>query len=97
LGITIAKEYVSYFFPKVNTRTLVQFLDLWFKRFQSFHHRVDNDNPELHYFTVIHDININFSNALKMILEGLIIPIVKKDLEFRDITANAISFSFEVD
>ena len=31
-----------------------------------------------------------------MILEGLIIPIVKQDLEFRDITANAISFSFEV-
>jgi len=97
LGVTIAKEYVSYFFPQVNGMTLVQFLDLWFKRFQSFHHRVDNDNPELHYFTVIHDININFSNALKMILEGLIIPIVKKDLEFRDITANAISFSFEVD
>jgi len=97
LGVTIAKEYVSYFFPQVNGRTLVQFLDLWFKRFQSFHHRVDKDNPELHYFIVIHDIKINFSNALKMILEGLIVPIVKKDLEFRDITANAISFSFEVD
>ena len=96
LGVTTAKEYVSYFFPQVNSRTLVQFLDLWFKRFQSFHHRVDNDHPELHYFTVIHDININFSIALKMILEGLIIPIVKQDLEFRDITANAISFSFEV-
>jgi predicted DNA binding CopG/RHH family protein len=95
LGVTTAKEYVSYFFPQVNGRTLVHFLDLWFKRFQSFHHRVDNDNPELHYFTVIHEINMNFSIALKMILEGLIIPIVKKDLEFRYITANAISFSFE--
>jgi hypothetical protein len=97
LGVTTAKEYVSYFFPQVNGRTLVQFLELWFKRFQSFHHRVDKDNPDLRYFTVIHEININFSVALKMILEGLIIPIVKKDLEFRDMTANAISFSFEVD
>jgi hypothetical protein len=96
LGLTTAKEYVSYFFPQVNSHTLVQFLDLWFRRFQSYQHRVDNENAELHYFTVIHDINLNFSIALKMILEGLIIPIVKKDLDFRDITANAISFSFEV-
>jgi len=96
LGLTTAKEYVSYFFPQVNSHTLVQFLDLWFRRFQSYQHRVNNENAELHYFTVIHDINMNFSIALRTILEGLIVPIIKSDIEFRDITASAISFSFEV-
>ena len=34
LGLTTAKEYVSYFFPQVNSDSLVQYLDLWFRRFQ---------------------------------------------------------------
>jgi hypothetical protein len=106
LGLTTAKEYVSYFFPQVNSNSLIKYLDLWFRRFQSYQHRIDNDmdnnnknnnnNGERHYFTVIHDINMNFSIALRMILEGLIVPIIKSDIEFRDITASAISFSFEV-
>ena len=96
LELTTAREYVSYFFPQVNGHSLVQFLELWFRRFQSYQHTIDNQNAQLHRFRVIHDINLNFSIALKMILEGLIIPIVKKDLVFGDITANTISFSFEV-
>ena len=101
LGLTTAKEYVSYFFPQVNSNSLVQYLDLWFRRFQSYQHRIDkdinnSDNAERHYFTVIHDINMNFSLALKTILQGLIVPIIKSDIEFRDITASAVSFSFKV-
>jgi hypothetical protein len=98
LGVTTAKEYVSYFFPQVDSRSLVQFLDLWFRRFQSYQHRVEaaqRDENEVHYFTVIHDINMNFSTALRTILEGLIVPIIKSNIEFRDITSSAISFSFE--
>jgi hypothetical protein len=41
LGLTVAKEYVDYFFPNVNAITLAQFLKIWFKRFHSFKHRVD--------------------------------------------------------
>jgi hypothetical protein len=103
LGLTTAKEYVSYFFPQVNSNSLVQYLDLWFRRFQSYQHRIGNDinnsannNAERHYFTVIHDINMNFSIGLKTILQGLIVPIIKSDIEFRDITASAVSFSFNV-
>ena len=102
LGLTTAKEYVSYFFPQVNSNSLVQYLDLWFRRFQSYQHRIDNDMynsdndiAERHYFTVIHDINMNFSIALKTILQGLIVPIIKSDIEFRDITGSAVSFSFK--
>ena len=80
-GITIAKEYVSYFYPPVNIDTLIQFLEIWFKRFQWFQHRGDESNPNLHYLTVNHDINMNFSLALQSILTGLIEPIIKSNVE----------------
>jgi len=99
IGITIAKEYVSYFYPQVNSNTMVQFLDYWFRRFQSCKHIVENsssDKSQRHYFTVNHDINIKFSFALKAILEGLIEPVSKTAVEFRDVTANSITFSFDV-
>jgi hypothetical protein len=97
IGITMAKEYVSYFYPHVNSITLLQFLDYWFRRFQSCKHIVENnDRSQRHYFTVNHDINIKFSLALKAILEGLIEPVSKTTVEFKDVTANSITFSFDV-
>jgi hypothetical protein len=96
-GTTMAKEYVSYFYPQVNSNTLVQFLDYWFRRFQSCKHIVeDSGRSKKHYFTVNHDINIKFSIALKAILEGLIEPVSKTTVEFREITANSLTFSFDV-
>jgi hypothetical protein len=96
-GKTMAKEYVSYFYPQLNSNTLVQFLDYWFRRFQSCKHIVENgDRSQRHYFTVNHDINIKFSFALKAILEGLIEPVSKTTVQFRDVTANSITFSFDV-
>jgi hypothetical protein len=95
-GATIAKESVSYFYPQVYSDTLVQFLDYWFRRFQSFKHITEDiERRQKHYFIVNHDINMKFSLALKAILEGLIEPVSKTTVEFKDITANSISFSFE--
>src|SRR5829696_3574201 len=107
LGNTVAKEYVSYFFPEVNSHTLVEFLDIWFRRFQCCQHRVTKSSSdidditaattkELHHIAVNHDININFSIALKAMMEGFIEPIIKRKVEFKEITSNAISFSFEI-
>jgi hypothetical protein len=107
LGNTVAKEYVSYFFPEVNSRTLAEFLDIWFRRFQCCQHRVTKSSSdidditaattkELHHIAVNHDININFSIALKAMMEGFIEPIIKRKVEFKEITSNAISFSFEI-
>jgi hypothetical protein len=95
-GLTVAREYVSYFYPQVNTDTLIQFLEIWFKRFQSFQHRVDKDNYKLHYFTINHDINMNFSLVLQSTLEGLIEPIIKSTIEFTNVTPSATTFSFKV-
>ena len=75
MGLTVAKEYISFFFPEVNGNNLVKFLDLWFKRFQSYQHRFSNNR---HHYIVNHEISINFSIALKAMIEGLIEPIFKR-------------------
>jgi hypothetical protein len=93
LGLTVAKEYVTYFFPEVNSHTITQFLDIWFRRFQSCQHRIQDNR---HCFSVYHDINMNFSIAIKSMLEGLIEPVIKNPVDFKELTSNAIIFSFEV-
>jgi predicted HicB family RNase H-like nuclease len=137
LGAIASKEYASYFFPEVNINTIIQFLDIWFRRFQLYQHRVENisvvssgvggygkekddgdtittinkknDKGELaipetqrqqqrqrHLFTLIHDINMNFSILVKGMLEGLVEPIIKSPIYIREITVSSISFSFEI-
>jgi hypothetical protein len=121
-GLTMAKEYVSYFYPQVSSDTLIQFLEIWFRRFQSCQHRIEEGEEyerdgsggdgvggysiditnvrrtrrQRHYFTINHDINMNFSLALQSILGGLIEPIVRSTVEFTNLTSNAITFSFRV-
>ena len=100
LGQAIAKQYIPYFFPRVDSNSIVQYLELWFRRFESYNHTIqehyNRENLETHYFTIIHDITMNYSIALKMILQSLIIPIIKNDIEFQNITSSAISFSFDL-
>jgi hypothetical protein len=136
LGLTIAREYVSYFFPKVTPQTLVEYLDLWFARFQSFHHTTFEKSQDeetkrqqqqleqnlssnyniktvrtqhvheyeedisteyiLHNYILNHEININFTMAMKSMLEGLIEPLIKRNVNFKELTNSSISFSFEI-
>ena len=96
----MAKEYLVYFFADVNSQSLIQFLDLWFRRYQSYHHRIDNSNNSgstyYHSFTVNHEINMNFSIALKAMLKALIEPIIHRNVNFEELTSCVITFSFEV-
>ena len=58
--------------------------------------QIEREKQETHYFTINHDINLNFSMILKAILEGLIEPIIKSPITFKEFTANSISFSFSL-
>jgi hypothetical protein len=95
MGLLAAKEYINYFFPKVNSTVLPQFLEIWFSRFQSCQHTFDDINDS-HTFCVTHEISLNFSIAMKHMLMALIQPITKTKVEFKELTPNLIVFSFEV-
>jgi hypothetical protein len=100
LGTVVVNEYASNYFPNLNNETLIQFLEMWFRRFQNYQHRVyiveDNGRGALrHTFSVHHDINANFSTVLKRILSGLIEPITKSIVLFSEVTPSTMTFSFE--
>lgn len=93
LGTIVVNEFTSNHFPNLNNKTLIQFLEMWFRRFQNYQHRVDivEDNGRgggvlMHTFSVHHDINTNFSIVLKRILSGLIEPITKSIVIFSEVT-----------
>lgn len=90
----IAKEYVSYFFLEVNTYTLIEFLELWFSKFQSFQHKV---NVKCHQFCLNHDINMNFSTYFSTVLKELIEPITSRPMKILTVTPNSLAFSFEIE
>jgi len=92
LGSSIGREYISYFFHDVNSYTLLKFLDLYFSRFQSYHHNVNGD---MHSFAVNHGINIQYSICMKEFLKALIEPIISKQVKFMELTPDVINFSFE--
>lgn len=95
ISYAVMDEYVSLFFPDINSSTMVSFLEIWFKRFQSYHHRVDAQNNR-HCFSLNHDINLNFSKALKVILIRLVEPIIKSPLIFGEPASSTITFTFDV-
>lgn len=99
LGFSIANEYVSSFFPRLDSHTLIQFLETWLGRFQSCRHRVEDHTShsiKRHTFSVDHDVNLNFSIALKIMLVGLIEPIIKTIVIFGDPTSSTVIFSFDI-
>jgi hypothetical protein len=55
-----------------------------------------NQSQKQHLFIVSHDINMNFSLVLKAILEGLVEPITKSPIMFKDITSTSITFSIRL-
>jgi len=94
LGSTIAREYITYIFHHINKDTLLQFLDLWFSRFDSYQHKTDG---ETQMFAINHDINMKYSIYMKGLLQALIEPIILKKVEFLELTPNVISLSFKVE
>ena len=59
------------------------------------YHRVDDQNNR-HSFSLNHDINLNFSKALKVILRGLVEPIIKSPIIFGEPASCSITFTFHV-
>jgi hypothetical protein len=99
LGFSLTNEYVASFFPRLDSSTLLQFLETWLAKFQSFRHRIEDTsshNIKRHIFSVDHDINLNFSIALKVMLVGLIEPIIRAIVIFGDPTSSTVVFSFDI-
>jgi hypothetical protein len=89
IGLTIAEEYVSYFFGDVNQFTLVRFLELWFGKFGSFQHKICNSR---HYFSIKHDISTEYSRFLGQLVKSLAERITNSRTVISTLTQNTVAF-----
>ena len=86
-----AKTYIAYLFNEIDTETLTEFLQILFSRFQAYQY---SRNDGRHFFSLVHDINANFSHFYKGFVIGLAEPIVRTPITFHDLSDNCVAFSW---
>lgn len=89
---TSGREHVLYLFQQLTFGTILQFLDLWSSHFDAYEHRYDG---KMHYYTVHHDVNLNFSIFVKEFVTTMIKESVPRQVKFETVGPNSVTFSFE--
>jgi hypothetical protein len=89
---TSGREHVLYLYQQVSLGTVIQFLDLWSSHFDAYEHRYDG---KIHFYTVHHDVNLNFSTFVKEFVSTMIMGTVPRTVRFETVAPNSVTFSFE--
>ncbi len=92
LAESSGREHVLFLFQQINLGTVLQFIDVWSSHFDASQHRHDG---KTHFYTVHHDVNINFSLFIKEYLSSMIQATVPRAVRFETVSPNSVSFSFE--
>ena len=89
---TSGREHVLYLYQQISLGTILQFLDLWSSHFDAYEHRYDG---KMHFYTVHHDINLNFSIFVKEFVSTMIMGTVPRTVRFETVGPNSVTFNFE--
>lgn len=92
LGETSAKEQIHFLFQQVNVGNVLRFIELWSKHFDATEHHYDGKR---HFFTLYHDVNMNFSIFTKEYMSSMIQSLVSRPVQFDNVSPNSVTFSFE--
>ncbi len=93
LGETTGREEILFLFHQVNPQTVLEYMDLWTSHFDACKHHYDG---KTHFYTVHHDVNLNFSIFAKEYLSSMIQGTIPKTINFERVTPNALTFSFDL-
>ena len=88
-----AAELIGYFFGEVNVNTLTKFLEIFFSRFQSYQHHIED---KTHSYHINHDICMNYSIFYGELLRALIEPIIKGPVDIKSRSQKMIIISFDI-
>src|SRR2546425_3716980 len=89
---TSGREHVLYLYQQVSLGTILQFLDLWSSHFDAYEHRYDG---KMHFYTIHHDVNLNFSIFVKEFVSTMIMGTVPRTVRVETVGPNSVTFSFE--
>ncbi len=92
LGESHAPEEVLFLFRQINPATVLRFIDLWSSHFDACERHIDSRRC---YFTIHHDVNMNFSLFTKEYLSAMVQSTLGKSVQFEKVSPNSISFNFE--
>lgn len=92
MGETTAREHILFLFKQINGGTVVRYVELWGNHFDAFEHLYDGRK---HYFSVHHDVNLNFSIFAKEYVSSLIQSTLMRMVQFETISPNSVTFNFE--
>ncbi len=94
LAETSGREHILFLYQELNLGTFVQFVDMWSSHFDAYEHRYDG---KMHFYTVHHDINLNFSLFAKEYLSAMIQSVAPRQARFESVAPNSLTFKFEGD
>jgi hypothetical protein len=93
LGETTGHEEILFLFQRVNPTTFIDYMDVWTSNFDACKHRY---NGKTHYYTIHHDVNLNFSIFTKEYVHSMIQSTIPRTVNFEKMTPNALTFSFDL-
>ncbi len=93
LGETTGREEILFLFHQINLQTVVEYIDVWTSHFDACKHHY---NGKTHFYTVHHDVNLNFSIFTKEYLSSMIQSTIPRNVNFERVTPNALTFSFDL-
>jgi len=92
LAETSGREHILFLFQKANLTTVTRFLDIWRNHFDASEHRIEG---RAHFYTLHHDVNLNFSQFIKEYVSTLIQNTIPRPVHFETVSPNSVTFNFE--
>ena len=93
LGETTGHEEILFLFQQINPRTVLEYMDVWTSHFDACKHYHDG---KTHFYTVHHDVNLNFSIFMKEYVSSMIQNMIPGPMSFEAVSPNALTFSFDM-
>jgi len=92
LGETSAREQILFLFKQISMGSVLRFMELWGSHFEALDY---NHDGKKHFFTLHHDVNLNFSIFVKEYVSSMIQSTLTKMVQFETVSPNSVTFSFE--
>jgi hypothetical protein len=92
LGESVAQEEILFLFSRLTHGTVLSFIELWASHFDAWDHQYEGGK---HFFTVKHDVNLNFSLFTKEYVSTMLMNTLKTSVRFETMSPNSVTFVFE--
>jgi len=92
LGESAAHEELLFLFSRITPGTILLFMDLWASHFDAWDHRYEGGKD---FFTVKHDVNLNFSYFMRAYVSAVLSSTLGKNVQFEKMSPNSVTFVFE--